>query len=330
MKKLLMIMFVVLLLTGCGKNDEKSVTNSIVKKFNNSTGYKLDGELEITNNDDVYNYNVNVNYDKKNNYYKVVFVNQSNDFKQIILKNKSGVYLYTPSLNKSFKFSNNWPYKNSQIYLYDTIINDIKIDEKKTFSFRDNKYIFMTKVNYSNNSKLTKQKIVFDNNYKIKMIVIYNNKGETVMKLMIDKIKMSPKFKKNSFELDYSLKDDNKNVDKQTMSLDDVIYPLVIPSGTKLVDEKKVKKDNGQRVIMTYEGEKNFLLVEETIDVFNDYTTISTGGVPYQLLDTIGVMTNNSLSWTSGNLQYYLISDMMNQEELVEVAQSMVRVESFK
>ena len=81
---------------------------------------------------------------------------------------------------------------------------------------------------------------------------------------------------------------------------------------------------------MTYEGEKNFLLVEETIDVFNDYTTISTGGVPYQLLDTIGVMTNNSLSWTSGNLQYYLISDMMNQEELVEVAQSMVRVESFK
>ena len=78
------------------------------------------------------------------------------------------------------------------------------------------------------------------------------------MKLTVDKISFSPKFDNNFFELD----DDYSNEStKETMSIDDIIYPLFLPNGTKLIDEKKISKDNGQRVIMTYDGEKSFLLV---------------------------------------------------------------------
>ena len=109
-----------------------------------------------------------------------------------------------------------------------------------------------------------------------------------------------------------------------------MVYPLFLPSGTKLVDEKKIDKDNGQRVIMTYDGEKSFLLVEETMDVFNDLTVIPSSGEPYQLMDSIGVMTDKSLSWTSGGIEYYLVSDVMNSDELVEIAQSVVGITSVK
>mgnify|MGYP007070298310 FL=1 len=105
---------------------------------------------------------------------------------------------------------------------------------------------------------------------------------------------------------------------------------MLLPSGTKLVDEEKVKKDLGERVIMTYDGEKSFLLVEETLDVFKEFTIIPSSGEPFQLMDTIGVMTDNSLSWSSGNMEYYLVSDEMSQQELVDIAQSIVGISSFK
>ena len=81
---------------------------------------------------------------------------------------------------------------------------------------------------------------------------------------------------------------------------------------------------------MTYDGEKNFLLVEETMDVFNDLTIIPSSGEPFQLMDTIGVINDNSLSWFSGGMEYYLVSEVMDQDELIEIAQSIVGVSSVK
>ncbi len=327
MKKIIILLIMCLLVVGCGKNTETYVTKRINKKYDKSTGYKLNGELEINNNDEVYNYDVTVSYDKKNDYYKISIINKSNDFKQMIIKNEDGVFLFTPSLNKSFKFNSKWPYNNSQIYLYDTIINDIKNDNNKKYDYKNNKHIYYTKVNYPNNSKLSKQKIVFDKNDNLKLISVYDNDDRVCMQLSVEKVEFSPRFGKNHFKLDNNV--DIKKSEK-TMSIDDVVYPVFLPSGTKLVEEKRVNKDNGERVIMTYDGEKNFLLVEETVDVFGDFTVIPCSGEPFQLMDTIGVMTDNSLSWTSGNRDFYIVSDVMDKDELVEIAQSIVGVSSLK
>lgn len=328
MKRIIVILILICtFLTGCGKNSQSSVTKKIVNNYNKSSGYKIEADLEIMNNDEVYNYYVESSYDKKRGYYKVTITNKANDFKQIILKNDNGVFLLTPSMNKSFRFSSDWPYNNSQIYLYDRVIDDINGDSNRKYEFRNNKYIYNTKVSYSNNSKLTNQKIIFDHKYRLKQVDVYDKDNNICMKLTINKISFSPKFSKNYFKLcdDYK----NKNT-KETMSIDDIIYPLFLPNGTKLVDEKKINKDNGQRVIMTYDGEKSFLLVEETLDVFNDLTIIPSSGEPFQLMDTIGVMSENSLNWISGNMEYYLVSDVMDKDELVEIAQSIVGVQSVK
>ena len=47
-------------------------------------------------------------------------------------------------------------------------------------------------------------------------------------------------------------------------------------------------------------------------------------------MDTLGVMTDNSLSWTSNGIEYYIVSDVLNQNELVEVAQSINVVQTMK
>ena len=388
MKRIFIILFICcLLITGC--SGTKNIKKNFVNRVDGANSYKLNGTLSINNNDDVYNYSVEVGY-KKDDYYKVTLRNKANNHVQIILKTDDGVYVLTPSLNKSFKFQSDWPYNNSQIYLLDAISSDIKNDKDSEISKKDNKYFLMTKVNYSNNSRLIKQKLEFDEEFNLSKVIVYDKDGIEVMTMKFDKIKLNCKFSKEYFDGDSiidsestttesdnknennttkdSNKDNEKNTDNKTSNntnetnkntinndrnsntnnnnntsnknetnntkttgrLDDIVYPLFLPSGTKLVDEERVKKDNGERVIMTYEGEKSFLLVEETMDVFNEFTIIPSSGEPFQLMDTLGVMTNNSLSWSSGTTDYYLVSDVMSKDEMIEVAQSIGNVNSLK
>ena len=331
MKKILFILLIFcIFLTGCTNYNQKNVEKKLSQKISNASGYKLTGNLTVSNNDDVYNYDVVVEY-KKDNYYKVKFTNINNDHTQVILKNDTGVYVITPSLNKSFRFQSDWPYDNSQIYLLTSLLNDIKRDSKKVFNAKNNMYLFETVVKYPNNSKLVKQKIFFNKNMDLEKVIVYDDNNVECMTMVVDKIKYSPKFSKNNFDVDNIIsKNDLSTETEKTGSLDDVIYPLFLPSGTKLVSEEKVSKDNGERVIMNYDGEKSFLLVEETADIYNELTIIPTFGEPYRLMDTLGVMTENSLSWTSDGVDFYIVSDVMSKDEMVEVAQSITGVVSIK
>ena len=332
MRKYLVIilLFICLFISGCSKDSDKSVIRNINDLFNKSKGYYLSGNLSIFNNDDNYTYDVDVYY-KKDDYYKVILTNKMNSHTQIILKNDDGVYVLTPALNKSFKFQSDWPNDNSQIYLLDSLLRDISNDDEYKFNKNEDVYEFITKVNYPNNSKYVSQKITFNSKFKLKGVEVYNNDDVKVMELSVDKINLSYKFDDNCFDLDSFITANDITEDTSEMSsLDDIIYPLYLPAGTKLVEESRIDKDNGERVIMTYDGEKSFLLVEETLDVFDEFTVIPTMGEPYQLLDTLGVMTDNSLSWVSGNTEYYLVSDVMSVSELLEVAESIVAVPALK
>ncbi len=332
MKKILFsIMMVLLLVSGCGKNSETSVINDLEKRINKASAYKVIGVLEIVNNDEVYTYDVEVSY-KKNNNYRVSLTNQANNHTQVILKNSDGVYVLTPALNKSFKFQSDWPYSNSQVYLLKSLINDIKDTKDRGFKDVKSGYSLSTKVNYPNNSKLVKQTIELDKNGDLKKVSVYDSNNIICMTMTFDSIDYSPTFKKDYFNLDsvmstYSISEEEV---KETTMIDDTIYPLVIPNGTKLVSEEKIKKDVGDRIIMTFDGDKPFLLVEETAVVEDEFTVIPTYGEPFQLMDTLGVMTNNSLTWTSNGIEYYIVSDVLNQNELVEVAQSISYLPTMK
>lgn len=329
-KKILCLLLLLIMVTGCDKYSEKSIVKELNKKFDKSSAYKLVGDLEITNNDDVYNYEITANF-KKDDYYRIELTNKANSHTQIILKNDSGVYILTPSLNKSFKFQSDWPYSNSQIYLLNALINDVNNDEQRKFSKEKNGYSFITTVNYPNNKNLSKQKIELDNNLKIKKVTVYDKNDVICMKMVFNTIDYTPNFKKNYFDLNTVMDDKNDNVvEKQTGNFEEAIYPLFLPSGTKLVDEEKIKVDNGDRVIMTFDGEKPFLLVEENATTMDEFTVIPTYGEPYRLMDSLGVMTDNSLSWESNGIEYYLVSDVLNQDELIEIAQSIYSLPTMK
>lgn len=327
MKKISLILMIgiIFLSTGCGKMSDSDIVSKVNKKITDSKGYLMTAKLEIVNNDDIYNYKVEAAY-KKGDYYRVSLVNTANNHEQIILKNDEGVYVLTPNLKKSFKFQSDWPYNNSQIYLLQSIMSDLKNDAKKSMKEEDKNYVFTSTVNYPNNRNLVKQQVVFSDKLELKKVIVLSDTDVPKMTLTVTDIDYSPNFNKNYFDLEEIMnttkEDTAQEETKESGVIDDIIYPLVLPEGTKLKSEEKVSKTDGERVILTFEGEKPFLLVEETVQKEDELTVVPTMGEPYLFMDTIGSLSSNSISWTSGNMEYYIVSDVLNQDELVEVAAS--------
>ena len=336
MKKIIILGTIIMMLfvTGCGKKSADDAIKELDKKITSATTYQLDGTLQITNNDDTYNYNVKVSYEKPNKY-RVSLVNTSNDHEQIILKNTEGVYVVTPSLNKSFKFQSDWPNNNSQVYLLNSLLSDINNDKERVFEETKDGYTITTKVTYPNNTNLIKQKITLDKDLSIKGVEVLNSNDISQMIMKFNNIDLKANFDDDYFDLDSIIEqiDTNENNNDKTEksnAINDIIYPLYIPTGTALVDKEKVSKTDGERIILTFDGEKPFLLVEETASVENEFSVIPTYGDPLLLADTVAALSSNSITWISNGIEYYIVSDAMSQIELIEIASSINAIPTMK
>ena len=402
MKKFLKLFFLIcivsLVLVGCGLKSADSVINKLTKKQEGCNSYYVEGTMEIINNEDTYTYDVNVSY-KKGDYYKIELVNTLNNHEQVILRNDEGVYVVTPSLNKSFKFQSDWPYNNSQVYLLNSILEDLTEDEDRVFKAKDNGYYFQSSVNYPNNKSLVKQNVYIDKNMKITKVEVTNKDGEVQITMNFDKITYNKDFSDDYFELsklinvsdskknnssnsdstttndnntDNTTRDtdsttdstnnvtDNSNTNtntnnnantnnsttgsdnttenqnsnnatndninssqtKQTATIDDVIYPMYLPDNTTLANKEVIDTEDGQRLILTFDGDNPFVLVEETISYSDEGLIIPVSGNMDFLTDVIGVINDNSVSFDSNGIGYYIVSDKLESTELVNIARS--------
>ena len=340
-KYLILITIMCLILTGCGSYKLEDAVNDFTKSVENSKSYKLNGTMEISSGEELFTYNID-------DFYKVVLVNQTNNHEQVILKNKEGLYVVTPSLNKSFKFDSVWPENSSQAYLLQNLVTDIKNDNEKTLEKNEKGYVIKSKVNYPNNEELVYQKIYFDKDMNITGVEVYNKEDIIKIKVTFKSVNMKAKLKEDDFVLDdlidTNTKTDDKNTDntkctgsncpeqkkcegkdcdKTTGSLDSIIYPLYIPMNTHLKSSETVETAGGDRVILTFSGEKNFVLVEETSKVSNEFEVIPVFGDPLMLDKTIAALSSNSISWNAENVSYYLVSSDLSSSEMVNVAKSL-------
>lgn len=387
MKKLFLFVTLVaaLCLTGCGSLSDKEIKDNFIKDIESLKSYYMEGSLKLINNDDSYEYDVEVSYQKDDNY-KVSLNNKGNNYEQIILKNKEGVYVITPSLNKSFKFQSDWPDNNSQSYLLGSVVNDLKKDNEYKFTQKDSDYIYTVKTNYPNNPKYIKQNIILDKNYNLKKVEVQDDKNISYIEFTVKTIDKKANFNESEFSLEELTKDfnkastneeqtrkensnneeskqaENRNQEEQTneqtneeaktdnetqsedrnesktnsetsqnnkteetnetSKVDDKVFPLYLPSNTKLSDKEVIATESGERVIMTFAGDNPFILVQETVKPSKNLEIIPTYGEPYMLIDTVGSLTDTSYTWTSNGVEYYIVSDQMDKNELLEVAKS--------
>ena len=352
MKKIFILsIFVLFIVCGCGKFEISDAKTEFKNKVNSSKGYELKGVMEIYNNDDTFKYKITVNY-KKDDYYKVSMINQNNNHEQIILRNSEGVYVVTPRINKSFKFQSDWPNNSSQAYLLSSIVKDMKNDTGKSITEENNQFIIKSSVNYPNNPELKYQKTTLDKDGNIKKNEVYDEKDKLKMKVTFSSIDYKAGLKETHFKLedyikettnDEETKDDSQNKttkdennttnsnekcdkedcnSKQSGSIENILYPLYVPTNTYLSKSDKVKTEEGDRVILTFAGDKSFVLVEEKVNAAEEFEIVPVYGEPLIVSSTVGALGTNSLTWTNGDMSYYLVGSDLSASELLAIGKS--------
>lgn len=354
-KGFLLIIAVLLCLTGCGKFTKEDALKKLEKKIN-SESYTLKGTMQIISNEEKFDYSLTVNsYDKQ--FYKVTLVNQTNNHEQVILKNSDGVYVITPALNKSFKFQSEWPNNSSQAYILESILKDLKNDTNIKFEETEEGYTLKSTVNYPNNTDLSYQKVICDKNMEIQEIQVYDINDMVKIIVVVDDLNYKSKLDKKDFLLEDLIKEETEisnneektceenscennncegvecnesaceeeNCQDNTSSnvIDEIIYPLYVPSNTYLSSSEKIDLVDGNRVILTFSGDKDFVLVEETSKISNEFEVIPIYGDPQVMSTSVAAVGANSIYFSANNIDYYIASEEMSSEEMLNVASSL-------
>lgn len=322
-KKLVVFLFLIcsIFLSGCGKHTDSDIIKDFKKRINDSSAYHITGNLSMIMGEEEYKYNVEVSYKKKDNF-RVRLINKVNNHEQIILKNDEGVYVLTPSIKKSFKFQSEWPYNNSQSYIMQSLVSDIESDKDTKLKRIKNEYVIETKANYSNNKELIRQRIYLDKKLNIKKVEVLNKEGKPFITMIYKNIDMNPTFNHNYFDLKTNLASKIKENTKTVSKINDVLYPMYMPTNTSLEKQEKVDKTNGERVIMTFAGDKSFTLVQETMEKSDDNEVIPMYGEPEIMPDTVAAVGDSSITWNTNGIDYYIASNNMDSSELLSVAKS--------
>ena len=296
-------------------------SKGVIKKYKNNLEkanfYTMTGQMDIVSNEELYNYEVKVLY-LKPDYYKVSLVNKQSNHEQIILKNKNGTFVVTPSLNKSFKFQSDWPYNSSQAYILSSILKDLEDDDNVLYEEKDKKYILTSAVNYPNNINLLSQRVIFNENFLPEKVSVYDKDGNECITLKISKID----FEKKLSDSDFDIESIPSTSEEEVSGLDEIVYPMYLPVGTKFKGEETVKTDESERVILTFSGDKSFILIEEASLVPNDFEVTTTSGELVFYENILGTLNESSLNWSMDGKDYYLIGNNMTNDELLKVASS--------
>ncbi|MBN8203785.1 MULTISPECIES: LolA family protein [Bacillaceae] len=319
-------LLVVLALSACGTKSQEDVVKDLNNKLEDIKGYKAEAKMTLQMGTDPQTYEIEV-WHKEPDFYRVNLKNAQKEQSQMILRNDDGVFVLTPALNKSFRFQSDWPQNSSQAYLYESLVKDIMEDKEAKFSATKDHYVFETKTRYQNNQMLPIQEIKLKKSDLSPVSVkVMDPDKNALVTVDFSNVKFNASFDKKDFDMQKNMTGAQLEVPVMAEVEDQefaVKYPQMEMADVKLVDEQEVQTEDGKRVVLTYDGEKSFTLVQEKAAVMPTSSVVtSVKGEPVDLGFTIGALSDNTISWTYLGVDYMIASNDLSPEEMSEIARS--------
>lgn len=314
-----------IMLVGCGEKTQEDIMSDLDSKLTEMTGYKAASTMTLETGNEPQTYEVDVWHQTKN-YYRVALKNQNKDQSQIILRNDDGVFVLTPALNKSFRFQSDWPTNSSQVYLYESLIQDILMDPERSFQATEDHYVFQTNTNYQNKNLNTQEITLNKKDLSPAQVKIMNTDLEVLVQLDFTSFEWNASFNDGDFDMERNMTGaqmTEKPAMAEPTEAMTVHYPMYTPDGTEFDSSQTIEAEMGQRVVLQYRGEQPFTLIQEQSLVVPAATPMSVSqGEPVDLGFTIGVMTEESLMWSYNGVDFLLASATLDSEEMMAIARS--------
>ena len=317
MKKIIsgLMLFLLMFFVGCNKGDNTDVVSKVSKYLGDLKSYSLSSTMKINRADKMVTMNVDVDY-LAPSYYKVSFKNSDNE--QLIIKNDSGVFVLTPSLNKQFKFDSDWPLNSSHAYLLEAICKDIKADSNSVGSLDSGTINIECGITHKTNHNLTKMKYSCkEDDLAPKKCVFLNEKGDEVITVDFNSFTKDKELGKDYFnEKRYLSNQEEGSTDSETSSLDVTVGYEV--EGNSIITSSN--EDN--KTIMVYQGEKPYtIIIEEAIpysevvvfDTYNDFEVLEVG---------LCLVNENQMKYFIDDYQVTIYSNSLTIDEYLMIADS--------
>src|SRR5690606_21132752 len=116
-----------------------------------------------------------------------------------------GVFVLTPSLNKSFRFQSDWPERQGQAYLYQTLAGSILQDQNRQFVEEDHAYVFEVASNLQNHS-FVRQRVWLDKkNYAPIRMEAMGADTSVLIDVAFDSFSFGKRFDDDSFQMERNM-----------------------------------------------------------------------------------------------------------------------------
>jgi len=352
----LLLVVVAIVLVGCGGTSKEDVTKKLGEKWNDTKGYELLATMEIKTGSEPRSYDVDV-WHTKPDFYRVHVTQDGKEESQMIVRNEDGVFVVTPSLGKTYKFQSDWPEQNSQAYLIGALSEDIKADKNAVMTEEDEAYVFETETRNNHRKVLPTQKIFIDKKTLLPIYVsVLDENEEEQIRITFKKVTLGTARKAADYAVEINNEESAEPVEEEkgdkgeAEEADEVdkaeeadeageageaddqdgketgfetYYPTVEWEGVTLEKEDSVKTDEGTRTFMTFAGEKEYTIVQERATKPDHKLPVSMDGDPVDLGFTVAAITGNSIRWESDGISFFIASETLTTDEMIEVAVSM-------
>lgn len=336
---LAVVMCVVLVTVGCGAKNAEQVVKDLDHVISKLDSYSGAGKMTLQTGQQAQAYDVEVWY-KAPYYYRIALTNATKDITQIVLRNDDGVFVLTPHLNKMFRFQSDWPENSGQVYLYQSLIQSIVMDNERQFTEEKDAYVFDVVANYQN-GLLSRQKIWLNKkNYAPQQVKVADENNNVMVSVHFSDFQFDKKFDKDNFDMQRNMTSASlkslPTMAKPTATKDGkaaaaanaqsfgIIEPFYTPAGVKVQGPQEIKLGEEKAVMFRYNGKYNYTLVESRPQA---KTVSAPSGEILDLGYTIGVVTGEekgfkTLHWMFEGVEFKLSTGDLPVKEMIKVAQS--------
>lgn len=328
MKKMILLIFIMImtvLFIGCKKEEDQK--QSFLSELSAAQSYKVDGVMETFFENGRKQSNFTVYY-KANDNIKVILQDVQNSDKQIILKNKDGVHVLVPSVNKQFKIKSTWPTNASYPYLLQSIAKDIANDNEAITTENETTYTIQTKTKMHTDAEAVTQKIIFSKETnKPTEVLVYENDGDLFIRCVFVNIEFGYNINDEEFDVNNSMNTAYLSYGEDGLVFNDRSFnlPTYCPEGLELKSNENVKDD---RAVMLFSGENNLTIIQEFIDYNEEMVSISENGDIIMVMGTIGVISENYIKFIFEGIEYTIASNTLSKQELLNVSSSYMQNEN--
>lgn len=310
-------------------SNRDTVPEKIMDVKNNLTSYHMEANMETLAHDDKRNFYVCIDYKKDNDkdLFRISLLDKNINQEQIMLRNKDGVYVLTPSLNQVYTFTGDYPLNSQKPYLFHSMLSSL--DGEYNIEKVSDGYLLSFVPKYENSPNWVKEDVKLSSDFKPVWVNIYDQNNTIVCSINFTKVEFDVDLVEDDFNVELNMK--NAKETSSTINRSDDELPFIVVDNiinSELNEQTEATIDGKTVYILSYKGNQNFTIIQSVLESNEEINYQSVSGTIVEFTQGLGVFNNSYLTYYYNGIKYEIYSNSLSVNEMIDIVSSLDVIES--